>query len=134
MALRYNDIWNGVAAMNHILSLQVKGKEAMRLNISIRHLIREVSPVVDDIREMIKTIIDEHAVRDEAGAVVQDKDGSIRIKEDEIDEFNSEYNALMMTEINVERLIPMDVFLDASDWIGEVSQEFVGHMFPLCKE
>jgi len=125
----YGDVFVLFPALGEFAGKPVVGASGMRLSLALRGLVRELSPVAEDIEITVNNMYKEYADKDEKGKLIV-KDNQLHFSGENAVEFAKLRHALMSNTLDVTKTISAQVLVDGSDWLGEVSGNFVDAICP----
>lgn len=105
--LTINDLLNVIPILRELANKPFKGA----ITFKIARLIRELNKEATLFEESRRTLIEKYGVRKEDGSFEVLEDGTIKLREDQIQECSEEMNTLLNTEIEINAdKIPAETF------------------------
>ena len=92
-----NDILNSTDTFQKIMQQSFKGSLAFK----IARLVRELSKEIETFNGQRQKILNEYCIKDENGNLKQFENGNVQVIPEKLDSFNTEFNGLLATEIEV---------------------------------
>lgn len=120
--------------VKRVTGIAVAGKAGMMASLAFRALEREIGPFATEVENARRELINTYSKKDKDGKVVVDGNDMVVFVEETVGEFIEAANTLYGNKVGVKSVIRPGVLVDASDWIGEVSADFMDAIYPFTDE
>ena len=129
VTVKYGDVVGVFPHLQRVAGKTVLGKAAMFASLEFRALLREVTPIAEEVEGYRRELINQHGEKDENGKLVIENDQA-KFPEGAFAEFIDSLAALYGKELVVTHTLSKATLVDASEWLGEVDSNFVDAVYP----
>jgi hypothetical protein len=127
--VKYGDVVGVFPHLRGVAEKTVLGKAAMFASLEFRALLREVSPIAEEVESLRRELIKQHGKKDDDGNLVVEGD-AVKFPDGGLAAFLEDLGALYSKELAVEHTLNQTTLVEASEWLGEVDGNFMDAVYP----